>query len=385
MERSVCLLFLALRNFRGLPPGMLRNMARQICHGEADRDLLQELAARISPPCWDQAEVELSAAEKRGVEVISLLHPHYPVRLRHIEDPPLVLFVRGNISSGFSIAVVGSRTCSNYGRRCAKELAFQIASCGGSVVSGLAFGIDSAAHQGALEACRAVDGAGPRNSGCAVLGSGVCCVYPAENTELAAEIIDLGGAVISEYQVLCNPRREYFPERNRIISGLSDAVIIVEAAERSGALITARLALEQGRDVFAVPGPIDSRTSLGTNDLLCQGALPVRSIEDIAEAVTYLKPIIWQKNRSKSSPTSAPKKRRRANLPFELSNTEVSVARSVLEILALEKRCHIDQLVDKTGVLPDVLNSVLCALELTESVYRLPGDYYSVDEYIDTN
>jgi DNA processing protein len=208
-----------------------------------------------------------------GIGVLTLVDDDYPPHLRHIADPPPVLFVRGSIraSDAHSVALVGTRRGSAYGRAVAQRLAADLALAGVTVVSGLAKGIDTCAHRAALDA-------GGRTL--AVLGNGLDQVYPPENAALARQITE-AGALLSEFAPGTPPDAVNFPRRNRIISGLSIATVIVEASERSGALITADFALEQGRDVLAVPGPIVSPLSVGPNELLKQGAIPVTGVDDI--------------------------------------------------------------------------------------------------------
>ena len=208
------------------------------------------------------AEQELLRVRELGADVLVLDDGTYPALLREIADPPITLYVRGAWAEALDapcVGIVGSRRCSTYGQNTASLLARELASRGVTIVSGLARGIDAAAHRGALEG-------GGRTV--AVLGTGVDEVYPRDHKKLAAEILDKGGALVSQFPLGTPPIPENFPYRNRIISGLSLGVVLVEAAENSGSLITARLALEQGREVFAVPGNITSRNSFGTNYLI---------------------------------------------------------------------------------------------------------------------
>ncbi|UCB57420.1 MAG: DNA-processing protein DprA [Candidatus Omnitrophota bacterium] len=215
------------------------------------------------------------------IKTLSLNDKEYPANLRYIYSPPLALYVKGNIlaEDSIALAIVGSRKASYYGLKNAESLGFKLASQGITIISGLARGIDTAAHRGALAA-------GGRTI--AVLGSGLNIIYPRQNKGLAEEI-SKNGAVISEYAQDTPPLRQNFPRRNRIISGLSLGVVVVEAAKRSGALITADFALEQGREVFALPGKIDSFTSAGTHELIKDGAKLVESTEDIIEELEALK------------------------------------------------------------------------------------------------
>jgi len=214
---------------------------------------------------------ELDLTAKHGVTVMTVLDERYPALLKEIAQPPPVLYVKGqnDVLSGFALAVVGSRHASNYGINTACELARRMAAAGAIIVSGLARGIDTAAHTGAL-AYRTV----------AVLGSGFLNVYPLENRRLA-DMIARNGAVVSEFPMNTKPLGENFPRRDRIISGLSRGVVVVEAARKSGSLITAGFALEQNREVFAVPGRVNDLVCDGTNLLIQQGAKLVRNEKDI--------------------------------------------------------------------------------------------------------
>ena len=210
------------------------------------------------------------------IEEIFIENNDYPQQLKNIYDPPLKLYVLGNkqILQEKGIAIVGSRKATEYGKKVAFQFANQLAKKGINIISGLALGIDTYAHFGALQ---------PQFTGktIAVLGSGLDEIYPKENIELAKQIIKLGGCIISEYPLGTKPQKLNFPQRNRIISGLSKGVLIVEASEKSGSLITADFALEQGRGVFAVPGNISSKTSIGTNNLIKQGAKLVTCCEEM--------------------------------------------------------------------------------------------------------
>jgi DNA processing protein len=221
------------------------------------------------------AEAEIADCRANGVEIVSRGHPAYPRSLAEIADPPALLFVQGSIkpSDALGIAIVGSRHATHYGLTQAERLAGSLARAGLTIISGLARGIDAAAHRGALAA-------GGRTI--AVLGSGVLNIYPPENRELAFDIRK-SGALISEAPPRGEPLSGAFPQRNRIISGMSMGVVVVEASSRSGALITARHAGEQGRDVFAVPGRVDSRMSQGCHRLIRDGAKLVETADDILD------------------------------------------------------------------------------------------------------
>lgn len=207
-------------------------------------------------------------------EVITINDRCYPEQLKQIYDAPKKLYVRGNkeILGGFGIAIVGCRDNTKYGEVVSKNLAYNLAKNGVNIISGLAKGIDSFAHIGAIYA---------KGRTIAVLGNSIDSIYPKENEIIAQKILEYGGAVISEYPVGAKIEKKYFPARNRIISGLSHGAIVVEAKEKSGSLITADFALEQGRDVYAVPGSITSIHSAGTNNLIKEGAIPVTKYEDV--------------------------------------------------------------------------------------------------------
>ena len=219
----------------------------------------------------------LTGIQKQGIQVITWDDPIYPRRLKDIDQPPPVLYMRGTIKmeDEWSVSIVGTRRATAYGRQIAEELAAYLSRNGITVVSGLARGIDSFAHQATIRA-------GGRTL--AVLGSGVDRIYPPEHVRLAEEIVE-NGALLSDYPLGTPPDSINFPPRNRIISGLSLATVVVEAGETSGAIITATFAVEQGRDVFAVPGNIHAVQSKGTNNLIQQGARPLLKFEDVLEVL----------------------------------------------------------------------------------------------------
>ncbi len=217
----------------------------------------------------------MALIKKLNLNVLTRQDDEYPQNLKNILYPPIVLYVKGRLKPQDcnSIAIVGSRLASFYGLSCAEKLAGELANYGLTVVSGMARGIDTASHRGALK---------QNGRTIAVIGSGFNRIYPPENKGLCEEIAG-SGAVISEFPIDTPPEKENFPRRNRIISGLSLGVVVVEAARNSGALITADFALEQGREVFALPGKVDSSTSFGTNELIKQGAKLVSCVDDIIE------------------------------------------------------------------------------------------------------
>ena len=219
---------------------------------------------------------ELCCREK--IDIVSMRQENYPERLRTIHDPPPILYVQGTLEErdAFSLAVVGTRRATSYGRRQTERLTTAIAHAGFTIISGLALGIDAVAHRAALDA-------GGRTL--AVLGSGHLRLYPMENADLAKRIIDSGGAILSELPPLHESAKWTFPQRNRIVSGMALGVLVVEAPFKSGAMISARMAGEQGRDIFAVPGSIESEASKGTNQLIRDGAYLVSSVDDVLDVL----------------------------------------------------------------------------------------------------
>lgn len=296
------------------------------------------------------AEAEVALCREQAVDILIETDPCYPGLLREMPDPPGVLFVRGAIErrDEMAIAIVGTRHPTQYGLRQAERLASSLARAGLTIVSGLARGIDAAAHRGAISACgRTI----------AVLGSGVLNIYPPEHDKLAAEVAGCG-AVISESPPRAAPLSGAFPQRNRIISGLSLGVIVVEAGSSSGALITARLAMEQGREVFAVPGRVDDRTSHGCHRLIRDGVKLVQSPDDVLEE---LGPLFKPTVRDDGKPV---------HHPAELLLNEIE--QQVLDAIGTDPTL-IDQVVAATRLpVPQVLSTV-SVLEMRKVIRRLSG------------
>lgn len=235
------------------------------------------LANRICEEKYKKGiDIYLDYMERYKIEIITIQDEKYPNKLRNIYDSPAILYVKGDSSilNNFSISIIGCRQCSEYGRRVAKEISFELAKYNINIVSGMAIGIDTCAHLGCING---------KGKTIAVLGSGLDRVYPKENMNLYNEIIRSGGAVISEYIIGTKPDKMNFPARNRIVSGLSNGIVVVEAKEKSGTLITIDFGLEQGKDIFVVPGNITSKNSKGTNELIKQGAKIVTCVKDIIE------------------------------------------------------------------------------------------------------
>ena len=305
--------------------------------------------ASIRPPAESDELFKRAVArlEKSAARIISYWDDAYPESLKSIPDPPALLYVRGTIVDAPALAIVGSRRCSEPGEITTGRFARELASHGITIVSGLARGIDTAAHEGALAA---------EGSTVAVLGCGIDRIYPRENRKLFQKIAEQG-AIISEYPPGTEPLAGHFPGRNRIISGLSQGVLIAEAAEGSGSLITAEFALEQGREVFAMPGPISASNSRGVNNLIKDGAHLVTDPGDILNILT---------------PGTRPG---RLATHLELLKTLSEQEQKLVEQLA-DGPLQIDELVRKSGLTPMELSAILLQLELRGTVYQLPGMRY---------
>jgi DNA processing protein len=301
---------------------------------------------------------ELALLRTLRLTVLPITDERYPPSLRWIPDPPLLLYERGALdqTDGLAIAVVGSRKPSNYGKLMAQRFGTDLARHGFTVVSGLARGIDTLAHQSALRA-------GGRTI--AVLGSGINVIYPPENRRLCTTICD-NGALLSEFPLHTKPDRWNFPRRNRIISGLALGTLVVEASEHSGALHTARHTLEQGREVFAIPGRIDMPTSRGTHRLIKLGATLVESLDDILAEL----PEAVRTAAIRQPPSSAPSSQE--VLPPDLSPEEARI----LALLQPEET-HIDALIDASRLPAQVVASILVTLELRGLVRQFPGKLFT--------
>ncbi|MDP4181296.1 MAG: DNA-processing protein DprA [Bacillota bacterium] len=301
----------------------------------------------------------LTAAKENNIDIITIRDEVYPYYLKNIYDPPIILYVKGNILKNEKcIAVVGSRKATYYGLKMAESLSYAMASVGLTVISGMARGIDTYAHKGAVLA---------KGRTIAVLGCGIDVVYPPENKELMGQISKIG-AVISEFPPGAPPLPSNFPARNRLISGMSLGVVVIEAGERSGSLITAEFALEQGREVFAVPGNINSINSVGTNKLIKDGAKIVTNVEDILEELNNYGITDMDKVFDK-------KKVIDENMLKGLGNEE----RKLIENLRLEP-LHIDALSKKSGLDIKIVSSLLVMLELKGIIEQIPGKIFKLKE-----
>lgn len=306
---------------------------------------------------WDEAKKEIIRAEKAAVKIVPFTDLSYPARLRMIPDPPPLLYLKGEIrrDDEKAVAVIGSRSTSDYGRRVARDLCRGLASLGFTVVSGMARGIDGTAHETSLNA-------GGRTI--AVLGSGVDRVYPAEHDRLYRRISE-NGAVISEFPMGTRPLAFNFPARNRLISGLSLGVVVVEATEKSGSLITAALALEQGREVFAVPGEVGASRSRGAHRLIRQGAKLVETVDDIVEEIAPQ--LLVRSGKAVSAP--------RRTLPQNLGDEFQRIFG-----LFQERPLQIDEVIESSGCSPSRVSEILLELELQGYIKQLPGKKYTTEQ-----
>jgi DNA processing protein len=297
-------------------------------------------------------EREIILAKKNNFKILTLEDSEYPLNLKNTFDPPFLLYVKGEIKKedSLSLAIVGSRRASFYGLSCAEKFSADLSGRGLTIISGMARGIDSCAHRAALKQ-------GARTI--AVMGSGLNHIYPPENRKLAQEIAD-NGAVISEFPLDTLPLRQNFPQRNRVISGLAIGVLVVEAARNSGALITADFALEQGREVFAIPGKVDSEASFGTNTLIQQGAKLVSCSEDILEELN----LSITKNR-----------------PSEQFQTDScypaldGAEKSLYNLISLVP-LSIDEIMQRSSMSIPQISDILLHLELKKLIRQLPGKHF---------
>ncbi|WP_243370581.1 DNA-processing protein DprA [Geotalea sp. SG265] len=316
------------------------------------RGISPSLAASIAAHDYRRiADLECVAVAKNGARIVDFMAADYPKILLQISDPPPYLYVKGHLlGAETSLAIVGSRRASTYGLMTTERLAGELAQNGVTVVSGMARGVDTAAHRGALKA-------GGRSIG--VLGCGIDLVYPPENRPLFREMEEKG-ALISEFPMGTTPLPENFPRRNRIISGLSKGVLVVEAVQNSGSLITARCALDQGREIFAIPGNINSSNSRGTNLLIKQGAKLVEEVGDILEELHLPKTIAGE----------AP-----AGDSFSLTPQEAGIF-----TLLAEAPLHMDEIIFRSELTVSDLSAILLRLELKGAVVQLPGKYFCISK-----
>jgi len=345
-----------MRGFFVSTEAAFRANADELRNAELDPKTIEQFISireKLSP------EKELELLVRSGAKVVPFTDPEYPELLKEIYDPPAALFVRGKLprQNSVKLSVVGSRKVSSYGIRVIENLIEPIANAGVTIVSGLALGSDALAHRATLKV---------RGTTVAILGSGVNNenIFPSENRRLAFEIIENGSAVISEFPIGAPPLKQNFPIRNRVIAGLAHGTLIIEAAKTSGSLITARAALEAGREVFAVPGPIDSLTSEGTNQLLKSGAHVATEANDILSILGLAT--------SNERPTAEPVVRsQRQHLPGSAAEAEL------LKILSNEP-IHIDDLARALNKNISEISHVLTLMEMKGSARHLGSLYYTI-------
>jgi DNA processing protein len=347
-------LFKRLVETFGSPEAVLAAGVDSLCaQGKISLPLAGAIVAQKTP---QGVRADLAAAQAAGVRIVTYTDADYPALLRQIPDPPPLLYVLGSLAaSALSIAVVGARSATEYGLTTARDLASHLALRGITVVSGLALGIDTAAHLGALD----VEG-----RTVAVLGSGLGRIYPAENLRLARRIA-AAGAVISELPMRAGPDAHHFPRRNRIISGMSLGTVVVEASRRSGALITARMAADQNREVFAVPGSVGSLKSAGSHHLIRQGAKLVERVEDILEEFPAA---VLDDGDKRETPADIT-----AKGPAAAISDEGHHVLAALDVYPV----HIDVLARKLPMASGALAGILLELELAGAIVQWPGKRFA--------
>jgi DNA processing protein len=392
--------WLALRRVRGVGPRISRLLLERFHSAEqifaaSEAELISaaipRATARNIKQFTDFASLEKELCEwpRIGARMIRWTDPEYPANLRQIADPPPYFLLRGTLAATDPkfVAVVGARAASDAGRRMARRLGLELAAHGFTVVSGLARGIDCEAHQGALDG---------RGKTVAVMGCGIDVIYPPEHKKIAEAMIENGGGLISELPLGTPPMPENFPSRNRLISGLCLGVVVVEAAEKSGSLITARMALEQDRQVFAVPGsPLTGKTR-GSNRLLKEGARLVECVEDVIEE---LAPQLVGQTSTPASIPASPRASSLApspgaamhNLPTgakfaltshrhdeDLTESESSDIKLILQCLKGADRLHVDSIIEDSGLTVATVLKLLLELELRGLVVQHPGKLFSL-------
>ena len=361
-EQRTLACYLALHRTPGVGPATFARLLDQfgdvetVFHQAKEAEKISHhTRSALLAPDWQQIEQDLRWFSQQDRHIITLNDERYPELLKQISDPPSLLFVQGdaNLLSQWQIALVGSRNPSSSGRKAAFEFSRYLTQRGLIITSGLAMGIDAAAHQGALAA---------QGKTIAIIGTGLDRVYPAKNRELARDIVE-NGAIVSEFALGTSPRAENFPRRNRVISGLSLGSLVVEAALKSGSLITARMALEQGREVFAIPGSIHNPLVRGCHQLIRQGAKLVETADDILEELGALAGV-------------------QVNADFEIkkdenfSNEEDGDYTLLFEHLGFDP-VAIDVLIERSGLTADVVSSMLLLLELQGQVESFAGGRYA--------
>jgi DNA processing protein len=364
--------WLALSLTPGLGPTKARKLAEHFGSSEAvfrasltelESTGIQAVSAQsiATGKSMELAREEMARAADAGVTVVSVADAAYPLRLKEIYDPPAILYVCGNVEilTQPGIAVVGTRHPTPYGSGMAERLACDLAAQGLVIISGMARGVDTASHRGAISA---------KGKTVAVFGTGVDVIYPKENSRLSEQILALGGALISEFPLGTFAAPQNFPIRNRILSGMSVGVLVVEAAEYSGTRITARLALEQNRDVFAVPGNVTNKNSWGPNTLIKQGAKLVATWEDVWEDLPT-------EVRLALTPPASPESQASSAASLFPDDGLPPHEKLLLSLLKADEATHIDELVEKleSQMSPSEIFAALFELELSGKVRQMPG------------
>lgn len=376
-NRQLALLLFALSLKGGFSQTALAvQLMQELSDEKSFLSLLEDQRKRLSRYEWHVARREFEAADTLGVSVVTFLCPNYPPALVAIPDPPLVIFYRGRLDLATSVAVVGARRASEQGLATSFAVARLLRERGVSVISGLALGVDAAAHRGAIAAGRV----NQRSSTVAVLGSGVGEIQPRQHQQLAEDILARDGAILSEFGVTIGAQRHHFPRRNRIIAGLSQKVIVIEAAAKSGSLITARLALEQGREVAAVPGPPLSEGYLGSNQLLRDGAELILSPADALEGLALTEELAEP---MESFPEMHLKRIHTRLATLGLEPAAYDIGQKIISLLNTHGPMDADQLSQITGYPNEQLSVLLSLLEL-ESLLTLHFGSYQLGEVIDS-
>ncbi len=345
-----------LLEFLGSPEDILKAPVEKLM---AASGIGKEIAQKIRALKKEDLDKELKLAQKLGLKIVTPDDADYPENLKNIYDPPIVLYVKGELiaEDKFSLGIVGSRRASLYGLTCAEKFAYELSQKGFTIISGMARGVDTAAHKGALKA-------GGRTL--AVMGSGFNHLYPPENKELAQEIVK-NGALISEFPINTEPFRQNFPRRNRVISGLSLGVLVVEAARNSGALISADFALEQGREVFALPGKVDSNTSFGTNGLIKQGAKLVCGVEDIVEEFDSIASCVPRRASKEDNATA----------DTQYAMPSLSATETAFYNALSGQPLSLDEIVEKTNMSVSGVADMLLKLQMRKLIRQLPGKQFA--------
>lgn len=326
----------------------------------------ESIFASLSTIKWEE---EIEKAQKKNVKLITLIDQDYPELLKRIYNPPIVLYVVGNVEAlkQTSIAIVGTRGPTIYGKNCASKIAYGLAQSGVCIVSGLARGIDTEAHKAALQA---------NGTTVAVIGSSLDKLYPKENIDLAREIINKGGAIVSEYPFGTPGTTQTFPMRNRIISGMSYGVLIVEAAQKSGAMITANAALDQNRTLMAIPGRIDNELASGPNSLIKDGATMILCVSDILQeinnsSINQIETQIDNKpiKNTISKPSTADDSNKKPKQFVKLDETE----EKILKFIGTEETTA-DMIINTSGIPAYLIGPRIISLEIKGLIERLPGN-----------